>query len=135
MRISFSRKTECRILLGAGILRDLPQLLASLGPRRPLFLLTDRRIRDLHAARLLGALRRAGWSARLLAVPAGERAKTREMKARLEDHLLALGAGRDALVIAMGGGVVSDLGGFLAATYLRGISWVAVPTTLLGMVD
>ena len=135
IRIPFGRKGECRVLVGAGILKALPALLASLGPRRRLFLLTDSRVRHLHGRRLLGALRRAGWTVHLLVVPAGERTKTRETKARLEDQLLALGAGRDALMIVLGGGVVSDLGGFLAATYLRGIAWVAVPTTLLAMVD
>ena len=57
------------------------------------------------------------------------------MKELLEDQMLAAGLGRDTCLIAMGGGVVTDLSGFLAATYCRGIPWVAIPTTLLGMVD
>lgn len=71
----------------------------------------------------------------LFSFPAGEVQKTRRMKELLEDQMLAAGLGRDTCLIAMGGGVVTDLSGFLAATYCRGIPWVAIPTTLLGMVD
>ena len=67
--------------------------------------------------------------------PAGETHKTRESWARLTDQLLAAGIGRDAAVIALGGGVVGDLAGFVAATYMRGIPVVQIPTTLLAMID
>ena len=71
----------------------------------------------------------------ILSFQGGERNKTRRSKERLEDALLAMGADRNSLLIAMGGGVVTDLVGFTAATFMRGIPWIAVPTTLLGMVD
>ena len=95
---------------------------------------------DLTVARLYGrrfATRLAsnGVSPALLTFPPGERFKTRETKAKLEDRLLALAVGRDTVVIALGGGVASDLAGFLAATWHRGVPWVAIPTTLLAMVD
>src|SRR5688500_3808123 len=68
-------------------------------------------------------------------IPPGERYKTREQWASITDSLLALGCGRDTAVIALGGGVVGDLAGFVAATYMRGVPVVQVPTTLLAMVD
>ena len=70
-----------------------------------------------------------------LVFPQGEVSKTRATWSRLTDDLLAEGVGRDAAIVAMGGGVTGDLAGFVAATYLRGIPYVQVPTTLLSMVD
>ncbi|MEO7361967.1 MAG: 3-dehydroquinate synthase [Gemmatimonadaceae bacterium] len=70
-----------------------------------------------------------------LTVPPGEREKTREQWARLTDALLDWGAGRDTTIVAVGGGVVCDLAGFVAATFMRGVPIVQVPTTLLAMVD
>ena len=70
-----------------------------------------------------------------LSFPAGERHKTRKSWAQLTDELIALRCGRDTVLVAMGGGVTTDLVGFVAATFLRGIPWIAVPTTTLAMVD
>lgn len=67
--------------------------------------------------------------------PAGEKHKTRETKARLEDQLLEAGFSRETTLIGLGGGVVTDLAGFLASTFCRGVPLVLVPTTLLAMVD
>ena len=71
----------------------------------------------------------------VLSVEAGETHKTRESWARLTDEMLAKGFGRDSTIIALGGGVVGDLAGFVAATYMRGVPVVQVPTTLLAMID
>ena len=68
-------------------------------------------------------------------IPAGEEHKTRERWSAITDALLAQGCGRDTAIIALGGGVVGDLAGFVAATYMRGIPVVQIPTTLLAMVD
>jgi len=74
---------------------------------------------------------------RLLAyvIPPGENSKSREIKGHIEDYFLEQGCTRDTLVFAMGGGVIGDLVGFVAATFMRGIPFVQVPTTLLAMVD
>ena len=71
----------------------------------------------------------------VVTVPAGERAKSREEWGRVTDRLLAAGVGRDGVVVAVGGGSIGDLAGFVASTYMRGIPFVQVPTTLLAMVD
>lgn len=68
-------------------------------------------------------------------MPAGESSKTRDTWARLTDQMLARGLGRDSAVIALGGGMIGDLAGFVAATYMRGIPVVQIPTTLVAMVD
>ena len=71
----------------------------------------------------------------VLTIPPGESNKTREVWSRLTDQMLAKGYGRDSAVIALGGGVVGDLAGFVAATFMRGVPVVQVPTTLVAMVD
>jgi 3-dehydroquinate synthase len=121
--------------IGTGILRALPRALPSLCPASRYALITDRRVARLHGRALLGALRRAGLRADLVAIPEGERHKTRRTKERVEDALARLGCGRDAAIVALGGGVVGDLAGFVAATWQRGVPYVQVPTTLLAMLD
>jgi 3-dehydroquinate synthase len=96
---------------------------------------SDTRVARLHAGRFRRMLARRGVASAMLTFPSGERFKTRDTKARLEDQLVKLGAGRDTVVIALGGGVTGDLAGFLAATWHRGVPLVSIPTTLLAMVD
>lgn len=67
--------------------------------------------------------------------PAGEHHKTRATKEALEDALLNAGFGRDTVIVGIGGGIVTDVAGFVAATFCRGVSYIAIPTTLMGMVD
>ena len=96
---------------------------------------TDAALVARHGRRLVAALRRRGLPTDLLVVPSGEASKTRAVRDRLEDRLIALGADRGTALVALGGGVVGDLAGFVAATFHRGIPYVHVPTTLVGMVD
>ncbi len=110
-----------------------PGLIRVLGGHRPV-LCTERRLKNLLAP-FLGQLKAALGDPPLLTFPGSERRKTRRTKERLEDDLLSLGVDRGSALVAVGGGVVTDMVGFTAATYMRGIPWVAVPTTLLGMVD
>jgi 3-dehydroquinate synthase len=121
--------------VGTGLLPSLARSLRTIVPAALYFVITDANVGRLHGRRILSSLRRAGLVAHLLPVPAGERSKTREIKARLEDRMLALGGGRDCVVVALGGGMISDLAGFTAATFHRGVPFVALPTTLLAMVD
>jgi 3-dehydroquinate synthase len=94
--------------------------------------ITDETVRALYAARAAASL---GGASDVLAVPPGEREKTRARWSELTDAMLAAGCGRDTGVVALGGGVVGDLAGFVAATFMRGIPVVQVPTTLLAMID
>jgi 3-dehydroquinate synthase len=101
---------------------------------RTVFALTDRRVRRLHGHLLDGlAERSADW--RWLTVPAGETAKELSVAEGLWQRLLAGGGKRDSRLLALGGGSIGDLAGFVAGCYLRGIEYVQLPTTLLGQVD
>ncbi len=110
----------------AGLLGRLPAVAAQLLPGRRLAVITDRTV-----ARLVPH----GLDVPTLVVGPGEGSKTRARWGALTDRLLDLGFGRDGALVAVGGGVIGDLAGFVAATYLRGIPWLSVPTSLLAMVD
>jgi 3-dehydroquinate synthase len=114
--------------------QEAVQRLSAILEGRPAYLCTERRLARLLSP-VVNALGEGVPGMRGVAFSGGERNKTRETKARLEDALLSKGAGRDAVLLALGGGVVTDLVGFTAGTYLRGIPWVALPTTVVGMVD
>jgi 3-dehydroquinate synthase len=116
----------------SGVLRQLDDILARHLPARRLLLLADDGVYELLRMGRLGGLR---WKGENLTFAAGEESKSRESWARLTDALLDRGYGRDSGIVAVGGGVTGDLAGFVAATYLRGIPYVQVPTTLLAMVD
>lgn len=98
-------------------------------------LISDATVSATHGERWSGILAAAGLSVTSISFPPGEASKTRGSKDRIEDQMLAAGLGRDALVIALGGGVTLDLAGFAAATYMRSLPWIALPTTTLAMVD
>jgi 3-dehydroquinate synthase len=83
----------------------------------------------------MGSLRQAGFDPALITIPPGEAYKNLDTIQRLWDGFLEHGLDRTSTVIALGGGVVGDLAGFAAGTYMRGINWVALPTSLLAMVD
>ncbi len=136
------------VYLGAGLLAELPQVLVKHCPARHTALITDTSVGRLYERWESGQEPRWSadgrehgpafppheWATRL-SVPPGEQHKTRDSWARLTDALLEQHFGRDSAIIALGGGVVGDLGGFVAATYQRGIPCVQVPTTLLAMLD
>lgn len=128
-------KRHCRIRVGGGALDELVEDLVGEAPGSPLFLVSDSNVGPIHARPLLGRLRERGLSAELLQFPAGEASKTRATKEWIENGLLRHNAGRDAAIVAVGGGVTGDLAGFVAATWHRGIPVVQVPTSLLSMVD
>lgn len=122
-----------RVLIGAGLLDACGAELRATLPRRRLAIISDSNVAPLYTARLAAAC--GTPSPTILTIPAGEASKTREQWSRLTDELLDLHFGRDSAILALGGGVVGDLAGFVAATYLRGIPVVQLPTTLLAMID
>ena len=114
------------VLVEVGLLGGLAGSVAQLLPGRRLAVITDRTV---------GRLVSHNLEVPTLVVAPGEGSKTRARWSALTDRLLDLGYGRDAAIVALGGGVVGDLAGFVAASYLRGIPWIQVPTSLLAMVD
>jgi 3-dehydroquinate synthase len=123
------------VRIAPGLLDGLAGHLASRCPAHRYAVIADSNVAPLYGERVVRQAKQACGTADLFVFPAGEANKNRECWAELSDQLLARGLGRDAAVIALGGGVVGDLAGFVAATYLRGLSYVQVPTTALAMID
>lgn len=121
------------ILLGPGLLSRVGAFAREVAPAHRYALITDSNIQPVYAGKVESQFERGSLD--VLTIPAGESNKTRETWSRLTDQMLAKGYGRDSAVIALGGGVVGDLAGFVAATFMRGIPVVQVPTTLVAMVD
>jgi 3-dehydroquinate synthase len=120
--------------VGAGALTEAAAPLGRWLDGRAVFALSDRRVRRLHGAQLDGlAGRAARW--RWLTVAAGERAKQLATAEDLWQRLLAAGGKRDSRILALGGGSVGDLAGFVAGCFLRGVEYAQLPTTLLAQVD
>ncbi len=117
----------------AGVLHHLGEVVDRVAPSHRIAIMADEIVAGQYCDAVLSQFTRG--RSRVFPVPSGEQEKTRERWASLTDQLLEWGAGRDTTVVAMGGGVVCDLAGFVAATYMRGLPVVQVPTTLLAMVD
>ncbi|HZE21988.1 MAG TPA: 3-dehydroquinate synthase, partial [Desulfobaccales bacterium] len=129
------RDLSYRLVIEPGLRFRLGPLFDPLQFPRQVVLIADRRVADLHGGAFLSSLEAAGFVPMLLSTPRGERAKTWAVVQRLARELLARGAHRGTPVIALGGGVVGDVSGFLASIFMRGLPLIQVPTTLLAMVD
>jgi 3-dehydroquinate synthase len=129
------RDASYDIVIGGALLADLAGLVARHCPAARYAVITDSHVAPLYGEPVMSRLREGGLVAQRFDFPAGEWNKTRQAWASLSDQMLAARFGRDSAVIALGGGVVGDVAGFVAATYLRGVPYVQVPTTLLAMID
>ena len=123
------------IYCGWGVLSRIPEILERVGLGGRAFVVSDAAVRSLYGAPILEALSAAGRSTAGLEVPSGESSKSLAGLAQIYAWLAEERAERRDVIIAVGGGVVTDLAGTAAATYLRGMPMVHVPTTLLGMAD
>ena len=123
------------ITIRPGLLLDLGAILRSLTNSSRAGLLTDSQVGPLYADAVVNSLRGAGIEPIVATVPAGEDQKTLATVGRVYDVLLSAKIERSTSIIALGGGVIGDMGGFVAATILRGVPFVQAPTTLLAMVD
>ena len=122
-------------IIGWGVLDRLGDLMRETGLSGKAFIVSDTDVLPRHGDRALISLREAGFEAAAFAIPAGEANKTLDVAATVYDWLVSQRAERGSTIVALGGGVVGDLAGFVAATYLRGVPLVHAPTTLLSMVD
>ena len=118
-----------------GIRRSLPQMIPAHAKAHQYAVISDERVADLYAGEVVEGLQKSGKEARLFTFPAGEGNKSRAEWSRLTDEMLRAGFGRDSTVVAVGGGVTGDLAGFVAATFMRGVPLVQVPTSLVAMID
>jgi 3-dehydroquinate synthase len=128
-----SRSYEIEI--GTNLLGRVVKRLACLAAGRQVVVVTDENVSSTYADPLLASLRESGFTPLLAVVPPGESSKSLSIASGLFDQMIHSNADRRTVVIALGGGVVGDLAGFVAATYARGVSFYQIPTTLLAMVD
>jgi 3-dehydroquinate synthase len=124
------------IMIGAGLMGRAGELVAEVAKGRRLVIVSDTNVAALYLNRLELALAAGGFSAPTsIVVPAGEESKSLASFGEAAERILALGIDRKTVIVALGGGVVGDLAGFLAATLLRGIDFIQIPTSLLAQVD
>ncbi len=123
------------VCVGKGALDGFGEKVRELKPGARVVVISDETVGPVYGKIVKKRLATAGFEVHDLLVPAGEKSKTLEYADELWQALAAYGMGREDLVVAVGGGVVGDLSGFVAACYMRGIDFVQVPTTLLAMVD
>jgi 3-dehydroquinate synthase len=124
-----------RVRIARGALARLGSFTREVTRASQVVLVTDARVSGLFGRDAVRSLRGAGIAVDEIRVPRGEAAKRARGLERLWEAIAATGLGRDGAIVALGGGSVGDLAGFAAATWLRGVPWVAVPTTLLAQVD
>jgi 3-dehydroquinate synthase len=130
-----TRDGEYKVLIDAGLVdRFGAEITENLAPSR-CAIISDENVASLFADRLTTSLASAGFDSMLITIPAGEKSKSLEQAGAICERMVAAGLDRSSFVVALGGGVVGDLGGFVAAIYHRGIPYVQVPTTLLAQVD
>ncbi len=127
---------EYDILIQRGLLDRAGELCRKALPRADkLVVVTDSNVLPLYLTRVADSLKKAGFQVRCIAIPAGEASKCAEQLVLLWEKMMDFGLTRSDGVVALGGGVVGDLAGFAAATILRGVDFVQIPTTLLAQVD
>jgi 3-dehydroquinate synthase len=123
------------VVAGWGLLDHLGQRLSGLGLNGPAYIITDSNVMNPYGRRVQRSLEKSGIAAHCLVLPAGETSKSFQQAQAVYDWLLGLKAERGHPIIAVGGGVVGDLAGFVAATFLRGVPFIQVPTSMAAMVD
>ena len=122
-------------LVGSGLIEQVGKCVRKYLPRKTCAIIADNNVAPLFADRVEKSLASAGFRPTLITIPAGEKSKTLQQVGTICDQMIAAGLDRQAFVVGLGGGVVGDISGFVAAIYHRGIPHVQIPTTLLAMVD
>ncbi|MFT6101058.1 MAG: 3-dehydroquinate synthase, partial [Arenicella sp.] len=122
------------ISIGYGLRNSLAEILAQWNQGQQWVVVTQKAIFDLYEP-VIEQLKHAGYKIDTIIVPADESAKNIRHAEQVWTQMVEMGCDRSSILLALGGGVVGDLGGFVAATYMRGIGFIQVPTTLLAMID
>ncbi|MBU1627172.1 3-dehydroquinate synthase [bacterium] len=129
------KERSYRIIIKSGLLSDLGQQVGELLKTNYFCILTDENVANLYLADLKRAIYKITKDPLVIIVPPGEEQKNLTTISMIYDKLLENGFVRDSTILAFGGGVVGDIAGFAAATYMRGIDYIQIPTTLLAQVD
>jgi len=128
-------KRRYRVLIGEGLLKRLGVRVRQRLSRKTCAIISDSSVAPLFAERVKESLTSPGFRPTLITIPAGEKSKTLQQAGTICDQMIAGGLDRQSFVVGLGGGVVGDISGFVAAIYHRGIPHVQIPTTLLAMVE
>ncbi|MCH7713967.1 MAG: 3-dehydroquinate synthase [Chloroflexi bacterium] len=123
------------VVAGWGIMDRLGERLKSMGVKSPAYIITDSNVMNPYGRRVQKTLEKSGISAHCFVIPAGETSKSFQLAQAIYDWLVGLKAERGQTIIAVGGGVPGDLAGFVAATFLRGVPFIQVPTSMAAMAD
>lgn len=118
-----------------GIVEGLGRKMRQVGLSGTAVIIADGSVFDIYGAKVCHSLRKEDFTVQWYTVPPGEATKSIEQAVKIYDFLIGQRVERKDVIVALGGGMAGDLAGFVAATYLRGVSWVQVPTTLMAMVD
>jgi 3-dehydroquinate synthase len=122
-------------VVGSGLIEQSGKRVRQFLPRKTCAIISDTNVAPLFADQIKESLASACFEPTLITIPAGEKSKTLEQAGAICDHMIAAGLDRQSFVIGLGGGLIGDISGFVAAIYHRGIPHVQIPTTLLAMVD
>ena len=123
------------IIIGKNILKEVPRYLKKLSLGTDAVIISHSLIERLHGAQLAQALRKSGYTVKFFNVPEGEKSKSAACALKLIESIAAYDVNRKLFIIALGGGVIGDLAGFVAAIYKRGIPYIQIPTTFLAQID
>lgn len=123
------------IVIQNGILKNAGEEIKKIYREKKIAIITDENVIGLHADELKKSLLNNNYEVQFITIKPGEKSKSLETLKDIYDELISFGLTRSHLIIAFGGGVVGDLAGFAASTYLRGIDYVQIPTTLLSQID
>ncbi|MEK7449130.1 MAG: 3-dehydroquinate synthase [Planctomycetota bacterium] len=142
INLSRFKQNSYPILINPGLLSKIGLIISrcssgrrKLSERQQVCIITDRNVARFYLTKAVRSLKQAGFSVRSIICPAGESQKSLRTVQKIYQQLLKYRFDRSATLIALGGGVIGDLTGFIAATYLRGINFIQMPTTLLAQVD
>lgn len=134
-RVSDDVSPHYKVYVDYGLLTRIGNLLEPFDFTSNLALITDSNVQDLYSQQVAFSLKKAGFNVQMMSVPAGESSKNLDTMEELYDYFAEAGLDRKSPAVVLGGGVIGDMGGFFAASYLRGIPLIHIPTTLLAQVD
>jgi len=133
--IKFTEERKTEIIFSEALIADAGSYLVSFYENKKIFIVTNPLVKHLYGETLISGFSRYGFQGKFIEIPDGEEYKNLSTASDIYDSLLNGKADRNTLLVSLGGGVVGDIAGFVASTYMRGIPFIHIPTTLLAQVD